>query len=70
MILINIILVISAIIGMWLVAHHNRLGFIVFFITEICYVILGVSTGQFGLIATAGIYLTMNVYSWIKWGEE
>lgn len=67
MLIINIILVISAVIGMILIAHKSRMGFIIFFITEICYVLIGIHTEQFGLIATAGVYFSMNVYSFIKW---
>jgi nicotinamide riboside transporter PnuC len=70
MVMINIILVISAVIGMYLLAKRNRLGFLVFFITEICYFILGHYTQQYGLIATAGVYLSMNIYSYLEWGKK
>lgn len=70
LILSNIILVITAVLGMYFIAHKNRYGFIVFFITEACYVVIGVYTAQYGLIITAGVYFSMNVYSWIKWGKR
>jgi hypothetical protein len=68
LLLINIMVVLSSIVGMYLIAHYNRLGFAVFLITEACFISLGVITGQYGLIITAFIYLGMNIYSWRKWG--
>ena len=67
MLLANILIVISAVIGMFLIADKNKLGFIVFLITEASLTYIGYDSGNYGLIATAFVYLNMNIYSYIKW---
>lgn len=70
LILANIIMVIGSIIGMYLIAHKDKRGFVVFLTTEIALVYIGAHSGNYGLVATAFIYLSMNVYSYTKWSTE
>jgi hypothetical protein len=66
----NILLVASAVIGMFCIAHKKRVGFVIFFLVELCMAYIGEKTGNHGLTTAAGIYLAMNIYSWLKWGQE
>lgn len=67
--LVNILLVISAIIGMYLVAHKDKRGFVIFTIVEASMGYIGMSTRQYGLTIAAIIYFMMNCYSYAKWSK-
>lgn len=69
MLFLNILLVVTALIGAFLIAKKQKAGFLVYFITELCYAALGYTTEQYGLIAIAGVYLTMNMYSYVQWSK-
>lgn len=54
---------------MYLIAHKRREGFVVFLAVEFSMFYIGMATHNYGLCIAAGLYLVMNVYSWIKWGK-
>ena len=63
----NIVIFFSALTGMLLIAHKNKLGFVVFLLVEISMGYIGMATASYGLVVTAIMYAVMNVYSYIKW---
>lgn len=67
LIIANIILVISALIGMYCISNYDKRGFIVFFIVEMSMGYIGIKTGNYGLTVAAVLYLVMNVISYFKW---
>tara|TARA_R110000868_G_scaffold55347_7_gene172043 strand:- start:221 stop:457 length:237 start_codon:yes stop_codon:yes gene_type:complete len=66
----NIAVFFSALIGMLCIANKNKWGFVIFILAELSLAYIGYSTKSYGLIFTAGMYACMNVYSWIKWTNE
>lgn len=62
--LVNILLVVSAVVGMCMIANKDKRGFVVFTIVEAS---MGISTRQYGLTIAAIIYFMINCYSYIKW---
>lgn len=69
LILVNIVLVITAASGTYLIAHHNKKGFLVFLLLEFCSLYIGLKSGNYGVCVAAVLYLYMNVYSYIKWAK-
>jgi len=69
LIIANIALLVGAIIGMYLIAHRDKRGFIIFLCVEASMAYIGVESGNYGLVLTAVVYLCMNVYSYIKWSK-
>jgi hypothetical protein len=65
----NIILVISAMIGMYCVAHKRKVGFIIFTFVESSMGYIGYSSGNYGLCLAAMLYFGMNIYSYIQWSK-
>lgn len=70
MLVLNIIYPILAMLAMYLLAHKNRLGFIVFIFVEAIMLYVGVRTEQYGIASMAILYFIMNMYSYVKWGQE
>lgn len=66
----NIIMPLSSIIGMYLIAHKNKLGFLVFLILETCMIYLGFTSANYGLILTSLIFAIMNLYSFKLWSKD
>lgn len=66
----NIILVISALIGMYLISNVDKRGFVVFTLVEFSMGYIGWATRNYGLVIAAFMYLCMNVYSWFKWSKR
>lgn len=65
----NCILVISAVVGMYCIAHKRKIGFVIFLLVEFSMGYIGLVTKNYGLTVAAVIYLCMNCYSWFKWRE-
>ena len=65
----NVLIVLGAMFGMYFIAHKNKYGFIIFLIVEASMAYIGYTTGNWGLVLTAGLYFVMNIYSWYKWSE-
>lgn len=67
LLLANIVLVISALTGMYCISNYDKRGFIIFFVVELSMGYIGIKTGNYGLTVAAVLYLVMNVVSYIKW---
>ena len=66
----NIVLVVSALIGMYMISNVDKRGFIVFLFVEFSMGYIGVATQNYGLVIAAVLYVTMNIYSWLKWSKK
>jgi len=66
----NIMVVIGAIVGMYLVSEKNKWGFVVFLLAEVSIAYIGVVTKNYGLLVVAGSYIFMNIYSYLKWRKQ
>lgn len=69
LIIVNIVLVVSAVVGMIAIAHKDKRGFVVFLLVEASMGYIGVKTQNYGLVIAAVIYLIMNIYSYLKWSK-
>lgn len=69
-IVINIAVVVFAPLATFFIAHKNRAGFYCFFVVEVCYVYIGVTTAQYGMIGVAILYFFMNIYGLYKWTKD
>jgi len=63
----NILLVVSALIGMYCIAHQRKVGFVIFTLVEFSMFYIGWATGNYGLCIAASLYLVMNIYSYMQW---
>lgn len=63
----NVVIFFSALIGMFMIAEKNKYGFVVFLLVESSLAYIGAATNNYGLVLTAALYLVMNIYSFIKW---
>lgn len=70
LVLANIGMVIGSLVGMYLISERNKRGFIVFLIVEASLGYIGITTKNYGLLIAAVLYLTMNIYSYVKWSRH
>lgn len=63
----NILSSIGALIGIMLLAHKRKLGFVVFFGVEACMFYIGLMSGQYGVLAMSIIYFFSNIYAYYQW---
>lgn len=70
LIIMNIIAVISSLVGVLLLAHKVKWGFAIYFVTEISMAYIGWATHQYGLIIMSCVYFSANVYAYTKWHKE
>ncbi len=63
----NILATVAALTGSLLLAHKNRLGFLVFFLDDFALGFLGAQTSQWGVTVTATIFALTNAYAYYKW---
>ncbi len=68
--LINIGIVLTTILGLLLIAHKNKIAFVFISIVDLCMIVIGYSSGQYGLIGTGLIYIAGNIYSYYKWAQD
>ena len=61
---------ISAVIGAYLLAMKNKVGFILFFVQNILWIIMGFLTGQYGIIFLMVGLGIINVIGLRKWTKE
>ena len=66
----NILYPVLAMLAMFLLAHKNRIGFLVFLFVEIIMLYLGVQTKQYGIAIMAILYFFMNIYSYKQWSKD
>lgn len=64
---VNIIYTICGFIGIMLLAHKNKMGFVVFFVVEVCMGYIGYKTQQQGLVVMAVVYFLSNMYALYRW---
>ena len=68
--LVNVGIVLTTIFGLVLIAHKNKIAFISLSIVDLCMIIIGINTSQYGLIVTGLIYIGGNVYSYKCWWND
>ncbi len=70
LVILNLAIVPLCILGMYLIAHKNKLGFVVFFAVEVSFAYIGYCTSQYGIMATSVAYFLMNIYSYKQWNKH
>jgi len=63
----NVFSAVGACLGMLLLAHKNKLGFVIFFGVEISMSYIGWVTQQYGIIVMSLLYFLSNIYAFYKW---
>ena len=66
----NILYPILAVTAAMLVAHTNRLGFLLFLIVEGIVITIGVQVAQWGVVGMGIMYIFIHSYSYHKWGKQ
>ena len=56
--------------GIILTAHKNRLCWVVYQIGGLALITVYLMTHLYILIACQTVYMTANIYGWIKWGKD
>jgi len=70
MLIMNILLVVAAVSGMYFIAHQRKVGFIIFTVVEVSMAYIGWATRNYGLVIAPIFYFCMNVYSYIQWSKR
>ena len=65
----NYVSAIGAVIGMLLIAHKRKIGFVVFVFVEISMIYIGYCTKQYGIIVMSIFYFMANIYAWYQWSK-
>lgn len=52
--------------GMYLLSKHNKIGWVLLCLSSICWIMIGVKTGLYGLIFISIIYLIIEVNGYLK----
>lgn len=68
--IVNILSAILAFIGIMLLAHKRKAGFVVFFFVECCMFYIGLMSEQYGVLAMSIIYFFSNIYGYYQWCKE
>lgn len=68
--IINILVALGAFTGIMLLAHKQKLGFIVFFMVELCMFYIGYMSAQYGVLAMSIIYFFSNIYAYWQWTKD
>ncbi len=58
------------ILGAYLIAQKNRLGFMSWIIGNSLWVIFGFLTQQIGILIQFVVFLGIAIYGWINWGGK
>lgn len=56
--------------GVWLISHKKRAAWIVYQFGGIAWILLYFRKGLYIAICAQCVYMCMNVYGWLKWGEK
>lgn len=68
MLILNIISFIGAFAGILCLAHKKSIGFLIFtVVVEPCVGTIGYVSGNYGLTASAIMYIIVNIYGYKKW---
>lgn len=68
--LVNLLAAIGSLVGIILLAHKRKTGFIVFFGVEVCMFYIGLISSQYGVLAMSIIYFFSNIYAYCQWSRE
>lgn len=66
----NFLAALGAFTGIMLLAHKQKVGFVVFFGVEICMFYIGLMSSQYGVLAMSVIYFFSNIYAYILWSRD
>jgi len=66
----NILYPILAVTAALMVAHSNRLGFVLFLVVEAIVITIGVQVSQWGVVGMGIMYIFIHSYSYQKWGKQ
>jgi hypothetical protein len=69
-IILNTLIFILTPISMVLLGNKNKIGFVLFIILDILYIILGIMLDQFGLIGSGAMFIITEIYAYRKWKRE
>jgi len=53
--------------GVILVGQIRKFGYVLLLITNICYGVLGLLQGNYGLLSVSADMGAIDIYYWIKW---
>lgn len=68
--MLNILYPILAVTAALMVAHSNRLGFVLFLVVEAIVITIGVQVSQWGVVGMGIMYIFIHSYSYQKWGKQ
>ena len=60
----------SVITGLYLMAHKRRAAWLVYQVGGVAWIWLFLRSELYGAVLAQVVYMSMNVYGWIKWGKE
>lgn len=58
------------VIGVVLTGRKKSIGWFVFAIAQVLYVIFGIITGQWGFVLSAPIFFVLDIKYWLEWRKE
>jgi nicotinamide riboside transporter PnuC len=66
----NILAPLMGCIGILALSYKLKIGFIVFFVVELCFFYIGYESSQWGICMMAIIYFFFNIFGYCKWRAE
>lgn len=60
----------SELLAMWIVGNRKRKGFLLGFVSDLLWIVLGVSLGLWGLVTVAVVAAVINIRNYRKWGAS
>jgi len=70
LLVVNILVAICSVLGILLLAHKKKSGFIIFFIVEACMFYIGLETKQYGILSMSVTYFFSNIYAYYCWSKD
>lgn len=61
---------VCGLLGVYLLGNKNKIGFIVFMMASMSWIIFGLITGSIAVIVGSSIFLMMHLRGFIKWNKE
>ncbi len=56
--------------AVYMLGNHSRWGFIVFMVSNACWIVVGVLAASQAMIWGNAIFLFVNLRGWIKWRRD
>ncbi len=56
--------------GVYMLGNRNKIGFIVFMLASMSWVIFGIMTGSVAVIIGSSIFFLMHLRGFLKWNRE